>query len=388
MKILYSHRTQSADGQYVHIRELTEALAARGHEIIMAGPGGGEDNKKKALDAGSVSWRRLIPGFAYEAAEMAYSVPAFQRLQTLFTAKQPQLLYQRYNLYYHAGAWLARKYNLPFILEVNAPLAEERARHGGLSLKKTAQRSEESIWRAADMVLPVTNVLADHVRAVGVPDERIRVIHNGVSKSQLDLRDGGAIRNQYGLQDKLVLGFTGFVRPWHGVDKVIDFIGKAGRTDLHLLLVGDGDIRADLESRAKEYGIADQVTTTGVIQRELIPDYVAAFDIALQPAVTAYASPLKLFEYMALAKPVLAPSRPNICEVLTDGENALLFESENDGSFFEGLKKLIDDAQLRQRLGAAARDTIVERDYTWAGNARRVEAMAEELIRKTHDCAD
>jgi len=118
------------------------------------------------------------------------------------------------------------------------------------------------------------------------------------------------------------------------------------------------------------------VTFTGVVQREEMAAHVAAFDIALQPAVVDYASPLKLFEYMAQAKPVLAPASANINEVLSNGEDALLF---NAGEFESALTRLIDDASLRARLGAAARETLVKRDYTWAGNARRVEKIAESL---------
>jgi glycosyltransferase involved in cell wall biosynthesis len=105
-------------------------------------------------------------------------------------------------------------------------------------------------------------------------------------------------------------------------------------------------------------------------------DHVAAFDIALQPAVTDYASPLKLFEYMAQAKAILAPDQANITEALQDGKDALLFAP---GGFEPALSALIGDASLRARVGAAARETLIRRDFTWAGNARRVEAIAERL---------
>jgi glycosyltransferase involved in cell wall biosynthesis len=145
---------------------------------------------------------------------------------------------------------------------------------------------------------------------------------------------------------------------------------------MHLLIVGDGPARAGLEALASELGVAERVCFTGVVQRQDMPAHVAAFDIALQPAVVDYASPLKLFEYMAQGKPILAPSQANIREVLTGGKDALLF----DGSGLEpALRALAEDAPLRERLGAAARETLVARDFTWAGNARRVEAIAERL---------
>ena len=126
MKFLYSHRTRSADGQYVHIRELTDALAARGHDIIMDGPGGAARHDKK-MDAGGGRLRGFVPRALYEWAELGYCAPAYWRLRARYKRAAPDILYQRYNLFYYPGVWLKRAQGVPLILEVNAPLAEERA---------------------------------------------------------------------------------------------------------------------------------------------------------------------------------------------------------------------------------------------------------------------
>lgn len=374
MKILYSHRTRAADGQWVHIKSLTQALRARGHEIFMSGPDGPHDRRLSAGEASGL--KNMLPAFAYECAEYGYSFRAYRSLKVLMKTAKPDILYERYNLFFHAGVWLKTKFKLPLILEVNAPLAQERALHGNLSLKSFARMSEKAIWNAADKVLPVSNVLAEQVLAAGVPEDRIEVIHNGVEDDFLRRRDAGPLRSRYGLDGKLVLGFSGFVRDWHGVDRVVEFIAGAERPDLHLLIVGDGPARGGLETLAQKLGVAGRVTITGVVQREEMADHIAAFDVALQPAVVDYASPLKLFEYMAQSKPIFAPATQNIREVLTDDVDGLLFTSEQ---FESVLLKLVEDAQLRERLGAEARKTLTARDYTWAGNARLVEAIAEDL---------
>lgn len=379
MKLLYSHRTRSADGQLVHIASLTQALAARGVGVIMGGPKDGHSSASpRTMDASAGrGLKDLLPAPVYECAEYGYSFSAYRRLAALNQAHQPDVLYERYNLFYHSGVWLSRRARLPMILEVNAPLASERAIHGDLALKSFARKSEAAIWRAADMVLPVTNVLADEVRAVGVSNDKIAVIHNGVSEDFLAPHEPSPMRERYELAGKLVLGFAGFVRDWHGVDRVIRFIAEAKRDDLHLLIVGDGTAREGLEALASELGVRDQLTITGVVQREDMPAHVAAFDIALQPAVVAYASPLKLFEYMALGKPIIAPAAANIKEVLADGEDGLLFA---EGDFARALGVLVGDAELRTRLGAAARDSLMRQGFTWAQNAGRVEAIAERLM--------
>ncbi|WDI32989.1 glycosyltransferase family 4 protein [Hyphococcus flavus] len=379
MKVLYSHRTQSADGQWVHIEALTRALEARGHEIIMAGPASAG---AKQLDAKKPGLRAHLPGAIYECAEFAYSARGYVRMAKCAQAQSPDVLYERYNLHYFAGVWLRRRTGVPLILEVNSPLAEERKVHGNLAFKGFARRNEAMIWRAADKVLPVTNTLAEYVRAAGVAEENIEVIQNGVDQAFLEHVDPSPVRERYGLQGKLVLGFSGFVREWHGVDRALRYLAQSGREDLHLLVVGDGPAIAPLQSLAQELGVAQQLTVTGVVQRDAMPTYVSAFDIALQPAVVEYASPLKLFEYMALGKPVLAPDAPNIMEVLKDGEDGLLFRGEG---FAAALDMLVNKADLRRKLGAGARETIQRQDYTWAGNARRVETIMEKLARQRHD---
>lgn len=363
----------------MHIRALTEALARRGHDLVIVGP---DDDapSERPLDAGAgVGLRRFLPAPVYELAEIAYSAPAYLKLAARSRTAAPDVLYERYNLFYHAGARLARAHGLPFLLEVNAPLAEERARHGKLALKSLAQQSERSIWRAADRVFPVTHALARHVEAAGVAPERIEVIPNGVEMALLADHDGRPVRARYGLGDKIVLGFTGFVRDWHGLDRVIAYLGARRRNDVALLVVGDGDVRPALEAQARQLGVDGAVIFTGIVQRDAVPGHLAAFDIALQPAVTAYASPLKLIEYMASARAIVAPDTANIREVLGAGEATLVREGDTKG-FIAALDALIADPALRWRLGTAARSSLLRQGLTWDANAIRVEKTAEAVI--------
>jgi glycosyltransferase involved in cell wall biosynthesis len=126
--------------------------------------------------------------------------------------------------------------------------------------------------------------------------------------------------------------------------------------------------------------VTDDVHVVGLVTREEIARYVAAFDIAVQPQATTYASPLKLFEYMAMDRAIVAPDQPNIREVLTDGVDALLFEPGNPGDFRAALIRLVRDPALRGKLGAAAGRTIRERELTWDGNARRIVSLCGQAV--------
>ncbi len=227
-------------------------------------------------------------------------------------------------------------------------------------------------------------MLGDMVAAEGVPKARIRVIPNGINLERFGTSpDTETAKNMLGLQGKMVLGFTGFLRDWHGLDTVIDLIAHDNaNATRHLLVIGDGPARANLEAQAHRLGIADRLTITGIIGRDDVMRHVAAFDIALQPAVVAYASPLKLFEYLMLGRAIVAPAQPNIMEILSDGKNAVLFEPGQPGALADAIERVSRDTGLRQRIGASARATIDEQGLTWVRNAERVSQLFNELLAK------
>lgn len=375
MKILYHHRTASKDGQAVHIEEMVAALRALGHEVRIVSPSVSEDGKM----GGKVGWvhqlKNALPKAVYELLELAYSLVAYRRLKREAIAFQPDAIYERYNLFLLAGTLLKRKLGIPLLLEVNSPLVHERSLHsGGLSLKALARWAEGAAWRSADYVLPVTQVLGKYVADYGVPADRIVVIPNGINEAHFsEAPDSETAKANLGLSGKLVLGFTGFVRDWHGVDRVVRWLATPqAPLNTFLLIVGDGPVRAELEALARSLGVAEKVRFTGVVDRAVVPAHVAAFDVALQPAVTEYASPLKLMEYLYLGKAIVAPSEPNLMEVLTNNENALLFDARRADGLEKVLETLCADSSLRQRLSAGARQTIDTLKLTWRGNAAKV----------------
>jgi glycosyltransferase involved in cell wall biosynthesis len=381
MKILFHHRIASRDGQSVHMDELVAAFRRRGHEVLVVGP----DLLARSDFGADGGWvdrlKRLLPRAAYEVLELGYNLVAYRRLRRAWREFRPDLVYERYNLYTLAGVWLSRTHGVPLLSEVNAPLCQERARHsGGLGLPRLAAWTERCAWRGADFVLPVTEVLAGHVREAGVPASRVAVVPNGIDRerfSRAPSRDEA--KRRLGLEGKVVLGFTGFLRAWHALDRVLDLMA-GGDPALHLLVVGDGPGRAALEERARALGIADRVSVTGIVQRDDVPDHVAAFDVALQPGVTPYASPLKLFEYMALGCAIAAPDAANIREVLTDGRDGLLFDPADPAAFSAAVGRLCADPGLRAGLGAGARRTLEERRLTWDHNAERVVALGRAAL--------
>ncbi len=376
LKILYHHRVAAQDGQSVHIRELVAAFERLGHEIIFVGPSIrptalGDENELLAFA------RRILPLFALELLELAYGVRVYFKLLAAYKRHKPDFLYERYNLFLPAGTWLKKKTGIPYFVEVNAPLSEERATYSGLHLRRIARYFERMTFQNADRLFPVSGALADIICTMGAPRSNITVLHNGITPSEYETADGSAIRAEFGLDNKIVLGFIGFIREWHRLDRIIQILKHHGTNpDLHLLVVGDGPAIDDCVKLAATLGVSHRVHCVGFKDRDAIPDHLAAMDIALQPAVTDYASPLKLFEYLIAGLATIGPNQPNIREILTHRETGLLFDPQNFEEAEKAIIELSQDTNLRNRLGKAGQKLIESQKYTWAHNAEEITILA------------
>lgn len=377
MKILYHHRTASRDGQSTHIDEMIRGLRAGGHSVVESSPQITGDSAA----GGSPGWvgelKARLPKQAYELAELAYSWVAYRRLADAIRHDRPDGIYERYNLYLLGGIWAKKRFGLPLILEVNAPMAVERRQYGGLSWPRLADWAELYVWKRADVILPVTQVLADYMVAKGIDRERIHVIPNGINEDHYQrLPSVTQAKDKLGLGGRLVLGFTGFVREWDRLDRVMVWVARhAAQHNVHLLVIGDGPARAEIEACAAQLGVADRLSFTGAVPREQVPALSMAFDIALQTALVPYASPLCLFEYLALGKAIVAPDQPNHHEILSSGVDALLYDPADPAGIEKALDALCHDRALRERIAAAASELIARKRLTWRQHACQVAGL-------------
>ncbi len=390
MRILYHHRTQAEDGQAVHIRSLQRAFEQLGHQVFevslvqraesTAAPRGPER---------APAWRALtrLPRFARELAEYAYTSIGRPRIVAAARQHRADFIYERYAFGNAAGVLAARRLGLPLILEVNSPMVMELTKTRGLSFPRTAARLENWIFASADRVCVVTEALGEILVELGVSRERLLVTQNGVDVERYDYADRAHVRAlarvELGLgaerEGEVVLGFVGYYRDWHRLDLVLDALATQPLSRARLAIVGEGPAHDALASQCARLALGERVVFCGPRPHAQIPQLLPAFDVALVPAINPYASPLKLFEYMAAALPAVAPDQPNLREVLRDDVDALLVRAGDGASLQDALARLVADANLRQRLGARARATLLEREYTWIGNARRVIEAAREL---------
>jgi glycosyltransferase involved in cell wall biosynthesis len=381
-RILYHHRIRADDGQAVHVRELIFALRRQGHQVYECALVPKADPEGQDAPRSARFWQGLrLPRSAQETLEILYNRGAVRRLCAAAREFRPDFLYERHSLHCTAGLQAAKRLDIPLLLEVNAPLCDEAEGLGLLRFKQRARRIERHVLGAADRVLAVTTVLGDILVDMGANRERLRINANGAEPGRYGDRERqGAteLRRRLGLGD-FVLGFSGYMRPWHRLDLVLDAMGRPGLKSVHLLLVGRGPALDGLLEKARQMGLAERIHATGEVSREDLPLHVCAFDAALIPAINPYASPLKLFEALAAGVVAVAPRQANLTEILESKENGLLFEPGSAASLGACLEDLVANPARARELGEAGRRSLVAHDWTWAGNARRVVAAYQEL---------
>lgn len=387
MRILYHHRTLGDGAEGIHINEMIRAFRNLGCEVRVVALVGDQTNQKTAIDSAKPQKRwsmlgRLMPGIAYELAELGYNVVGRRAMDRAIGEFQPDLIYDRYNSFSTAAVDAANNAKIPVFLEVNAPVAFERTAYERrpLRLSRLAQRFERRICNVADHVIAVSTPLKQFLMAErGVTESRITVIPNGVDPEKfkpLLIREG--IKKRLGIENKTVIGFVGILRPWHGLEFLLEaFQSLVTQQDsIHLLIVGDGTIEPSLKQRVSELGLDGSVTFTGRVPHDDMNQYLAAIDIAISPRATFYASPMKILEYMAMGIPTVAPDMANIRDLISDGENGLLFEPENQLSLKKALGELLKSKELVTRIGRMARNSIV--------NKRNWNDIAQEIITLSH----
>lgn len=381
MKILYHHRIASKDGQYVHVEEIINSLKKLGHDIILVAPDVAEASEFGS-DGGWVDkLKEQLPKALYELLEFGYSFWVFLKLLAKVMLEKPDFIYERYNLFLPAGIWVSKLTGVKLLLEVNAPLYQERQKHNGIALTRLANWSQSYCWLNANKVLPVTDVLANYVREVGVSENKIEVIHNGINVESF-YADVGLPQLPFDPVDKLVIGFVGFCRDWHGLDRVLDVMSEHDNENIIFLVVGDGPVIPQLQHQAEKLGLSEQFFVTGVVNRQEMPKWLNAFEIALQPDVVPYASPLKMIEYLAKGKAIIAPNTANIKELLDDERTALLFDASKENAFKEQLLYLCNNSERRIALGIEAENTIKEKGLTWDNNAVRICNIAKLIMER------
>lgn len=374
------------DAQGVHVYEIIKAFHKLGHQVRVEGLVKDQSLNSKSGKNGLWSMlRENVPHFVYDLMSLGYNIFGIFMLARSVIRERPDFIYERYALNNFSGVFVSRLLKIPIVVEVNAPLYLEQAELGQLTFKGVARILETWICSHATQTLAVSGVLKEILVRQGVPPGKITVMPNGIDFMNFNPDVSGEdVRRQYGLKDKVVIGFVGWFRPWHGVEMLLDILKDllSAHKEVKFLMIGDGPIYDKLVEKAKKLGISDAVCFTGSLPHEKIPSHIAAMDIAVQPRAPRYACPMKILEYMGMGKCIVAPFQPNICEIIEDKVTGFLFLPEDKNSLRQVILSLIDNKLVQEESGMRALSTVQLNNLSWQGNAERVIRLVSQKEEK------
>jgi glycosyltransferase involved in cell wall biosynthesis len=369
-------------GCSIHVQEMLRAMLKCGGQIDLfaanctSGP---------PPDLAAVSLHRFMDAPKGDLATREQKcLAANQALRAALEAAGPfGFVYERYSLWSFAGMEYAQESATAGVLEVNAPLIEEQTEHRGLIDLANAERVARRAFNAAKTLIAVSEEVADHLECFAEAQGKINVVPNAVNPEHypLDIRPSSLAP-----PGTFTVGFVGSMKPWHGVDKLLEAFSRFYERfpESRLLLVGEGPEREQLVADAESRGLARAVQFTGAVKPCEVPALLASMDVAVAPypkLANFYFSPLKVYEYMAAGRPIVA-SRVGQLEKLLESEITGLLVAPGDVAALTGaLTQIRSEPAMAQRLGKAAR-TKVMANHTWDAAFARILALARSNSRE------
>jgi glycosyltransferase involved in cell wall biosynthesis len=376
-------------GYAVVINELVKAFQENGAEVfvIVLGewlglgpsqvglPAGGSatGGSSAAVSRAKGSVKRLVPGPAWEALKdlrvLYLDLKYRDRVLSEVRNFGPDVIYEQLPYLAWSGNVVARKLDIPAMVEMQAPVVLERTRDGMDSwLAGYALRRETRMLLAGRKVRVLTTALKQHILERGVPEEKIFIRPNGVDLTAFrpDAPPAFDVRERLGLGDKLVVGFLGSFFRWHGIDALLDGFAAAHRADpaMHLLIVGNGENMAELQAQRAALKLERAITFTGNVPRQDVPSYLAAMDVGVSPNSHWYGSPLKILEYGVMRRAVIVPDLPNVRDLMREGENCLMIRPSRADDIAGAILRLAGDPALRKSIAARFHDDL-RTGHTW-----------------------
>jgi glycosyltransferase involved in cell wall biosynthesis len=374
--------------------ETCHALASRDHIVTMAVR---PDTRTPARDPFAFYGLPRIDGLRIETAAVA-GPPAARRTGYLTFALGRSLGRARQDVIFTRDLAIASlllrvpsPWRAPVVYEAHGIAAETAAALPDLvtgaraaspaKVRRLAAR-DARVWRTADGYVTITAGLKSELERRFGPRDRVAVVPDGVRTTAPDAP--GAPRAPDAPDAPFTVAYAGHLYPWKGVDLVIEAI--AGLPDTHGLIIGGHPEETDLarlRTLAEQLFCSGRVTFTGLlppieVAARLRDAHVLVLPNPASALSRAFTSPLKLFEYMASGRPIVASDLPSIREVLSDGRNALLVEPGNPQALTAGIRRIKEDAALAERLARQALEDV--HDYTWARRAERLDTLFTQVV--------
>jgi glycosyltransferase involved in cell wall biosynthesis len=298
------------------------------------------------------------------------------------------VIYRRHSVF-NSEFLLSKLFNIPLVKEVNGIMADEARMQnvGGSLIQRVIDTIERFNMPKADRIIVVTAKLKDVLRDnYHVPEEKIAVILNGANTDLFKPMEPLEARNKLGLnQSDNYVCFVGNLIQWQGVEYLIESapLVLSSCPNTRFLIVGDGVMKEELAALAKQTGVSDRLIFTGYVPYELVPEYINSGDICIAPFIAERnerigSSALKLCEYLACAKPVVA-SRISGLEFIESNQAGILVVPEIIRELGNAIIKLLKAPDLRKKMGENGRRYVVE-ERSWESVARKVAVVCQQAV--------
>lgn len=393
MKILYlcpdlGISLEGYKGASAHVRDLVTAFSTLGHDVKIIASSKGFDNGLNA---------QIIPitvSNLYESLSESENPSRILRalrhvwnnitvenlLYDVLSVFKPDFIYERYSPFGITGVVMANNYEIPHILEVNAPLAWEGQRYRKQALADVAEELEQIALKMTSLIITVSNNLRDILINYGIPVSKIAVVPNGVDVNNFFSEDALGVNNT---SDEFVIGFVGSMKSWHGIDILANaFRELSSDPRYNLLIVGDGSMLKVMRVLRDEF--PNRVTLTGAVPHDRVASFIRAMDIAVAPYPNLdnfYFSPLKILEYMAVGKAVVAAEVGQIKELIDHGRTGFLVPPGDHVVLSNTIKYLQTNRELCHSLGINAAKEVINK-HTWTHRASDILSIVKNMEAK------
>ena len=265
-----------------------------------------------------------------------------------------------------------------------------------LILYELARRAEIKAYEECDVLVCISNNLKQRlIRETSISEEKILVIPNGVDIEFINPDKYRPERMFKGF----TIGFVGSLYAWAGLDLLLEALCElhSEGLDLSLVVIGDGQMKATWQNQMQQLDLAENVKFVGQLPPEEVLPIFAGCDLGYSGHLDlrgkkVYRSPLKLYEYMAMAKPVVTSAIEDARVLVREGETGFLFQPGDKDDLKRALAKAFHSRSLLPEMGRQAREQIVA-NHSWTARVKTliegVERVLEHRsgidVRKTRD---
>lgn len=303
-----------------------------------------------------------------------YNYKSEKELLKIIEIEKPDLIYHFQAFFNYKIKNIKDKTGIPVFMQLEGILQWVKSNWGKTYFPDLLRKIEIESWRGVDEFFTVSNFVKNQLSEFGIDKSRISVITSKADTEHFNPDvDGSKIRDKYHIDGTLIT-FLGTFGKWHGIEFLIDAAPKifANIPDAKIMLIGDGELRGKIDEKIDALGIRDKIIMTGLVDLSFVPQYLAASDILVSPCIPNdkgefINSPVKIFEYLAMGKPLVASDIGQQKEIIKDGQNGLLFKTFDENEFVSKIKLLNSDNELKHKLSLAARKDAIE-NYDWKNN--------------------